>query len=272
MKKWFVHAILLFIPFFLLSPGYSADKKIIRVNGAGMSADQVMVWANEFMEKNPDCNIVVTGSSAGKGFQNLFDRTAEIALASRDISANEKKTAQEKGIKLEDKHIGSSAVAVVTTARNPVNELTIEQLRKIYLDEFTNWKEVGGPDSPIRTITRRIPESGGAVFFWEHVLNKQAFGPNATYAETWQAILKVCTIAQDLPIGIVPASIAKGSVKVMAVKPDDNSPAVAPTNQNIANKSYPLILKFSMYWDAQSKDDKVSKFIDFCAERAQSGH
>ncbi len=271
MKKWFILATLLLIPFLLLSQGHSTDRKIIRVNGAAMSADQVMVWAKEFMEKNPDCNIIVTGSSAGKGFHSLFEKTAEIALASREISASEKRTAQEKGLKLEDKHIGLSAVAVVTTSSNPVDALSVDQLRKIYLDEITNWKEVGGPDSPIRTLTRRIPESGGAVFFWDYVMKQQPFGPNTTYAETWQAILKVCSVAKDIPIGIVPVFIAKGNIKILAVKRDDASPGVLPTGQNIADKSYPLVLKFSMYWDAQDRDEKLSKFIEFCAERAKTG-
>ena len=233
-----------------------------------MSADQVLDWSNDFMKANPDFNIVVTGSSAGKGFQSLFDKVAEVGLASRDINTNEKKAAEEKNLKLDHKNIGYSAVAVVTSQNNPINELTIDQLRRIYTGQVTNWKDVGGADSPIRAFSRRIPESGGAVFFWELVMGKEPFGSNVTFAESWQSILKVCSLAKDMPIGIAPAYITK-NVKTIAVKKDDSSPAIKPTPDQVNSKTYPIILQFAMWWDVKEKDDKLMKYIDFCAAKGQ---
>src|SRR5271157_2351429 len=67
------------------------SKKTLRVNGAGMASAQVQKWAESFMQANPDTNILVVGSSAGAGFQALFNRSADLAMASRLISADEQK-------------------------------------------------------------------------------------------------------------------------------------------------------------------------------------
>ena len=180
-------------------------KKALRVNGAAMASDQVLMWAEEFMQANPDIRIVVTGSSAGKGFDDLFEGNADLAMASRIISPDEQKKAAAKGLKLENKLIGYSGMAVMTSPKNPINELTLDQLRRIFTGEYTNWKQAGGPDVPIRPLTRRIPESGGAVFFMQEVLHNQPYGAATVMADSWTAIVKVCTTANDLPIGIGPA-------------------------------------------------------------------
>ncbi len=252
------------------SIGQDASKRAIRVNGAGVSSAQVDLWAKSFMAANPGVNVLVTGSSAGKGFESLFERNAEIALASRVISQEEEKKAASLGIQLGDQLIGYSGVAVITNPNNTVSELTLAQLRKIFTSEYTNWKQVGGPDAPIRCLTRRVPESGAAVFFQEKVLDKQPYGPTTTMAETWGTIIKVCSTGKDLPIGIVPvnqALSASGMIKNLKVKEDENSPGVAASDETLRDKTYPIILPFRFYWDEKTASDQLKNFIEFCASK-----
>jgi phosphate transport system substrate-binding protein len=241
--------------------------KALRVNGAAMASDQVQAYAEAFMQANPDIRVVVTGSSAGKGFNDLFEGNADVAMASRVISPDEQKKAAAKGLKLENKLIGYSGMAVMTSPKNPINELSLDQLRRIFTGEYTNWKQAGGPDLPIRTLTRRIPESGGAVFFMEEVLHNQPYAPATVIADSWTAIVRVCTTANDLPIGIGPALGAKGAIKVLSVKLDENAPAVVPSPETLKEKSYPIINPIRLYWDSQSQDDRIKKFVDFCASK-----
>jgi ABC-type phosphate transport system substrate-binding protein len=77
----------------------------------------------------------------------------------------------------------------------------------------------------------------------------------------------VCSTASDLPIGIAPAFVAKGDLRVIAVKSDDASPAVLPTDENLRARKYPIILPFTMYWDTRTQDEKLVKFVDFCASK-----
>ncbi len=267
MKTCFVIVVGLFTISSVISMGVAADKKMIRVNGAAMSAQQVLTWSNEFIQRNPDYSITVTGSSAGKGFLSLFEDNTEVALASRGITAGEKRAANEKGITLEERQIGHSAIAIITSKANPIAELTLDQIRNIFTGRTTNWKELGGPDIPIRAFSRRIPESGGAVFFWEHVLEKEPLGSKVTIAESFSSIIKVCAVANDNPIGIAPAGNVKDDVKIIGVKIDNSSAAVLPTAENIASRAYPIILKFSMWWNVQNKDDRLMKYVDYCEAR-----
>jgi phosphate transport system substrate-binding protein len=243
------------------------SQKPIRVNGAGMAATQVQKWAESFMQANPGPNILVIGSSAGAGFQALFNKSAELALASRLISADEQKQANDKGIKLAEKLIGHAGVALITHTKNPIDELTLDQLKKVFLGEYTNWKQLGGPDAPIRTLTRRVPESGGAVFFQEFVLSKQPYGTGTVMTQSWAAIQKACLAGTDLPIGLAPAdSIANGS-KVLAIKKDETSLGVKPSLETLKNRTYPIILPFRFYWDSQSHDDRLERFVEYCAQQ-----
>ncbi len=144
-----------------VSKSQDKDELTITVSGAAMASDQVAEWGKHFMELNPDIRVVVTGSSAGKGFEDLIEGRTNLCLASRSMVSEEQQKASAKGLKLTSRLVGNAGLCVITSPQNPVRELTIEELRKIFLGEYSNWKEVGGPDSPIRCLTRRIPESGG---------------------------------------------------------------------------------------------------------------
>jgi len=260
---------LLALVFVSSSGAQESGKTVIKVNGAGMASDQVDKWAKSFMDSNPGTGILAIGSSAGKGFQALIDGNAEIAVMSRDLSSSERSKAGEKALRLVEKPIGHAAIAVITHPRNPVNELTLEQLHKLYSGAYENWKEVGGPNQPVRCLSRRIPESGGAVFFWTKVMDGEAFGKNTVLTETWETILKVCSAAEDLPLGIVPSTRNLSSVKVLAIKKNDNSPAVMPLEKSVRDGSYPITLSFFFAWDQGSESPVLLKFVDFC--RIQGG-
>lgn len=257
----FIITVMILAPF---SSAQESGKKGVRVNGAGMASDQVNKWAQEFMAKNPDVSITVIGSSAGKGFQALLEGSAEISMMSRQIRPDELKKANEKGLQVAEKPIGQAAIALITSPRNPINELTLEQVRKIYTGEYDNWKQVGGPDEPVRCLTRRIPESGGAVFFWEKVLGQEPFGSKTVLTETWESIVKACSLGQDLPIGIVPHTRNLAGVKLLAIKGDDTSRARTANDENVKAQSYPIILSFSFAWNGRSSDPAIGRFVEFC--------
>jgi phosphate transport system substrate-binding protein len=212
---------------------------------------------------------LVIGSSAGKGFQDLIEGNAEVAMMSREISPDEMAKAKDKGMRLAEKPIGRAAVALITSPRNPVNELTMEQIRKIYTGEYVNWNQVGGPDSPIRCLTRRVPESGGAVFFQSKAMNGQPHGAATVFTGTWEAIMKACGTGQDLPIGIVPHTRDLKDVKIIALKTDENSSGVKPTDDAVKSGAYPITLSFTFAWDQRLEDSVLLKFIDYCASKGK---
>jgi len=252
-----------------IATAQETGQQLLKVAGAAMSSDIVDKWAKRFMETNPDVRVIVTGSSAGKGFQALIDGACDIAMMSRDISASERDKAKGKDLKLAQKPIGMAAVALVTHPRNPLSELTIEQAKKMYTGAIANWNQAGGPDAPVRCLSRRVPESGGAVFFRNKVMDGDPFGKETVFTESWETILKICGTADDLPLGIVPQSRNLSSVKVLAVKKDGSSPPILPKDENIKDGSYPITLLFTFAWDERADRPALRKFVEFC--RVQGG-
>ena len=107
---------------------------------------------NDYLAKN-----LCSGTHGA--YTNLMEGKADVIIASRDISRNEKASAESMGIELETAPLAIDALVFIVNPKNPVKNLTADQVRKIYTGEITNWKEVGGVDHAI-TPYIRDPDSG----------------------------------------------------------------------------------------------------------------
>ena len=87
-------------------------------------------------------------------YTNLIEGKCDIIIASRDISRNEKAAAKSLGVELETAPLAIDALVFIVNPKNPVKNLTTDQVRKIYTGEITNWKEVGGVDHAITPYIR----------------------------------------------------------------------------------------------------------------------
>jgi len=126
---------------------------------------------------------------------------------------------------------------------NPINELTVQQIRAIYTGAVKNWKEVGGRDQRIILYSREN-NSGTYVYFKEHVLENADFFPTAQTLPGTAAVINA--VAKD-PRGIGYGGIAYGKgIKHLRVKKDDKSPAIDPTLDNVLSGRYPI--SRYLYW------------------------
>lgn len=87
-------------------------------------------------------------------YTNLIEGKTDVIIASRDISRNEKASAETLGVELETAPLAIDALVFIVNPKNPVKNLTSDQVRRIYTGEITNWKEVGGVDHPITPYIR----------------------------------------------------------------------------------------------------------------------
>ena len=92
-------------------------------------------------------------------FVSLIDGDNDIIITARDISRDEQKYADEKGVALLSRPVAKDAFVFLVNPKNPVRNLTIEQIQKIYTGEIRNWREVGGHDATINPYVRN-PNSG----------------------------------------------------------------------------------------------------------------
>ena len=93
-------------------------------------------------------------SGTHEAYMNLIEGKTDVIIASRDISRNEKVSSEELGVELETAPLAIDALVFIVNPKNPVKNLTSDQVRKIYTGEIRNWKEVGGIDHAITPYIR----------------------------------------------------------------------------------------------------------------------
>ena len=92
-------------------------------------------------------------------YVGLIDGDTDVIIDSRDISRNEQVEAREKGVSVTTKPLAWDALVFIVNPVNRIKSLTVDQIRKIYSGEITNWKQVGGIDHEIHAYVRD-PDSG----------------------------------------------------------------------------------------------------------------
>jgi phosphate transport system substrate-binding protein len=195
-------------------------------------------WAESYMKAHAGAVIQVTGGGSGTGIAALINGTTDICQASRAMKDEEKsQAAQKHGQPPTETVVARDGVAIYVAEANPVPALTLAQLKGIFSGAITNWKQVGGADTPI-TAYGRENNSGTYVFFKEHVL---ANGDFAAAVQTLPGTAAVVNaVAADANgIGYGGAAYAKG-VRECGIRADDASPPVLPTKDNVLSGAYPL--------------------------------
>ncbi len=134
--------------------------------------------AEEFMKSNPDVNISVSGGGSGNGIKSMIDSTCDIATSSRFVKSNEVTMACEKSVLMVPHRVALDCVVPVVHKEHFLREITMAQLKDIYMGKITNWKELGGSDQKIVVVSRDT--SSGTYEVWsEKVLNSERVTPQA---------------------------------------------------------------------------------------------
>lgn len=240
----------------------------ITIKGSDTMVHLVTNWAEAYMDSNPNFEITVNGGGSGTGISALINGTTDIASSSREMKAKEMEKAKETGNEPVENLIGLDGIAVVANPENPINELTIAQLKDIFTGKKTNWKDFGGQDSQIGIYSRES-SSGTYQFFQEHVLSKENYAAAARLMPATSAIIEGCA-SEKSGIGYVGLgyAIEAGSkIKIIAVKTDDTSPAVMPTAATVKDKTYAIARGLYLYTKTSSKE-AVKNFVSFCLSPA----
>lgn len=239
----------------------SQNKKSVTIKGSDTMVHLMSTLAESFMKKSPEVQVSVTGGGSGTGIAALINGTTDICASSRDMQQKEKDQAKEKNITAVEKTIAYDGIAIVVNPENPIQDITLEQLKKIYTGAYTNWKELGGPDQPITTLSRES-NSGTYVFFQEHVLNKENYAPSVKLMPASSSIVQ--SVSTDKwSIGYVGLGYTKeAKVKIVPVKKDANSAAVAPTHATVLDKTYSIARPLFLYFNGEPADNN-KLFLDF---------
>lgn len=246
------------------------EKTFITVKGSDTMVHLVSTWAEVFMNENPGFEVSVTGGGSGTGIAALLNGTTDICAASRKIKDKEIKLASQKGIAAKEIVVARDGIAVVVNPSNPVSELTIDQIGKIFTGDTPKWDQVGGHAEGIEILSRES-SSGTYVFFQGKVLNKRDYSQKAKLMPATSAIVQSVASNENAIgyIGLGYAAAAKGKIKVLAVKANAGAAAVVPSEQTVKSGEYEIARPLHLYTNGQATG-VVKKFIDFClSDRGQ---
>lgn len=210
----------------------------ITVKGSDTLVILAQKWAEVYMGQHADVKIQVTGGGTGTGFAALQNQTTDLCDASRKAKSTEiANCIKAFSARPTEYKVALDGLSVYVSAENPLKELTVAQVGEIFAGKIKNWKDVGGADAPI-TLYSRENSSGTYEFFKENVLKGRDFAANAQTMPGTAAILQA--VAKDKGgIGYGGAAYGAGA-KHIAIKKDENAPAVEPTEENVVKGVYPI--------------------------------
>lgn len=138
---------------------------MVRLTFAGSTTVQPLAekLGNDYRSRNPGVELEIGAGGSRVGIEAIQSGTADIGMASRELKTDEKTPG------MEEHQIAIDVLAIIVHPSNPVQDLSLEQLKSIYEGKIVNWNEVGGPDLPIVPVIREV-SSGTRGAFDEIVL------------------------------------------------------------------------------------------------------
>ncbi len=236
----------------------------VTVKGSDTMVILAQRWAEEYMKQNAGKKVQVTGGGSGTGIAALINGTTDVADASRSMKEDEKAKVRDRyNVLPTEIPVAKDGVAFYVNEANPVAQLTIEQLRGIYLGDVTNWKQVGGSDAPI-VVYSRENSSGTYVFVKETVLANGDYAPSAQTLPGTAAVVNAVAKERN-GIGYGGAAYAKGVKEVKVVGKDGQG--YLPSAEDVKSGRYPLSRPLFMYTRGKPAGE-TKEFVEFCLSPA----
>ncbi|MBN2352040.1 MAG: phosphate ABC transporter substrate-binding protein [Spirochaetales bacterium] len=243
-----------------------AGSRTVQVIGSDTMVNLVQAWAEAFGALHPELILSIRGGGSGAGLAALINGSCDVAMTSRPISEKETGEAEANGINPREWTVALDGLIVIVNPANPVSNVTLDQLRDIFLARVRDWSELGGNGGKI-VILSRESSSGTYLFFKEHVLrrgnskNKDEFSPEALLMPSSQAIVN--EVSQNPhAVGYVGLGYLSPRLKALAVAKNPHSPYVAPSIAHVTDDSYPISRPL-FYYTNGNPTGAAREFIEF---------
>lgn len=242
---------------FLLSSTatYSADS--LHWAGCGISKKAFMKEMAKAYTKKTGVQVKLSGGGATKGIRNAANGSIDIGGACR-ISIYKNKL-ERNAYQIP---VAWDALVVFVNKKNPVSNITFQQLRDIYLGKITNWKQLGGNDAGIELFTRRGKLSGVGRTLRELVFANYDQDFKSTYVVKSSGPVEKGVLKNENGVGVSGISSAKKR-DLKLLKLDGK----APNYDNIKNGSYALYRPLYLVINRKNKKPLVKDFIKYAVSR-----
>ncbi|MGF1681524.1 phosphate ABC transporter substrate-binding protein [Photobacterium minamisatsumaniensis] len=239
-----------------LSFGVQA-KETVTVTGSTSVSHVVEILAETYSTEHNNTLIAVQGIGSSAGIAAVKRDVADVGMSSRYLKVEEIKP------DVQTVTIAHDGIALVVSKDNPVDNLTKEQVSKIYHGEINNWKDVGGPDLKMAVVSRE--NASGSRFSFEDYMGLTQQIKDKTVSDINPQVLVVNTngtvkslVSRNKhAIGYVSLGSIDDSVKALSFN------GVSPTLENLESGKYKISRPFLMLYKEKKLKDSAKEFLDY---------
>jgi phosphate transport system substrate-binding protein len=240
----------------LTACGGGERRQVIQNKGSDTLVNVAQAWAETYQTIDPKVVVAVSGGGSGTGIAAVINGTVDIANSSRAIEEDEMELARKNGQDPVQHVVGYDALAIFLHADNPINKISIEQLKQIYVDggSFARWTDLGvevpGCQGQEIVVVSRQNNSGTYAYFREDVLGDQDFRLGT---RDMHGSKDVVDLVEKTPcaIGYSGLAYATDHVKLPCVSQEPGSACVTPTVATAVDGSYPIARPLFMYTNGE---------------------
>ncbi|MBR5137003.1 MAG: phosphate ABC transporter substrate-binding protein [Clostridia bacterium] len=252
MKKLFAIILVSTLAFAALT-GCGGSTETVSTDGS-TSMELVIGSLGEAFQNDTGISFTYNPTGSGTGIQAVLEGRCDIGLSSRDLKDSEKAAGLTSTV------LAYDGIAIILNPNNPISDLSLETIAKIYKGEITNWSQIGGQDLEIVLIGREA-SSGTREGFESVTGTKDA----CQYRQELTSTGDVITTVSQNPAAIGYASVAsiKATVKVVSVN------GVLPSEETIKAGTYSVQRPFVLVTKADTAlTESAQKFFDFITSSA----
>jgi phosphate transport system substrate-binding protein len=240
----------------LAACGGGEQRQVIQNKGSDTLVNVAQAWAEAYQQVQPTVVVAVSGGGSGTGIAALINGTVDIANASREIKDKELALARDNGQDPVRHVVGYDALAIFLHADNPIAEMTIEDLRQIYVDggTSTRWTDLGvevpGCKGQEIVVVSRQNNSGTYAYFREAVLGDADFRLGT---RDMHGSKDVVDLVENTPcaIGYSGLAYAVDHVKMPCVVGSAGADCVEPTVETASDGTYAIARPLFMYTNGE---------------------
>lgn len=227
----------------------TTETKTVSTDGSTSMEKVIGALGESFMKNNEGVNFTYNPTGSGSGITAVSEGRCDIGLSSRALKD------EEKAGGLVETVLAYDGIAIIVNNDNPVTNISLEDLTKVYTGEITNWKDLGGNDGEIVLIGREA--GSGTRDGFETITDTK---DNCKYRQELTSTGDVITTVSTNPDAIGYASLASVKDNVKALTVD----GVTATEATIKDGSYPIQRPFVLVTkDGVALSETAQSFYDY---------